>query len=679
LIAGLLKEPERFAYFQALRLLTLAHGEDYPIASDFLEKGLLTRGSPSMAFPASDLVEAEALYGQNDPQALGQTSPLYALTVTFMGLYGGASPLPALYGQAVIDESLDDERSVRDFLDILAAPFHRLHALAHFRNQLAIRLIELEDPEGLQILHGLLGLASRLAPAGSLGERLAQMALWARHSRPAKGLKILLSESLGWPVELETFVPRVVPIPEEARARLGIPASPRLGEGALTGETASDVRSKFNVHLTPPDEATFLSLLPGGEARARADEIIRSYAQEPLESELILHFRPGAIGGTTLGDGMGLGQNAFLTPPEDLVFDVRSPASPYGYAAPAHPLGPSPLAAAPPAPATAGPGLDAPLGPSSIGALKAEDESQAKAKAGAESQAEAKAEAESQAEAKAEAENDAPKEQRKATPEPLGSENAADRTDRDHYDHYERGAIESGLQIEGPYSIEPPLNPKAKLPTALGPYSVEPLAAEAIAEIGPEAKAPSTPKSELLNGSERYSVDALGAEADSPKDQEKTAFPEPLGSENAADLTDRDHYDHCERETLESGPQGEGPYSIEPPLNPKAQPPAALGPYSVDVLGSEAIAEIGPEAKAPSTPKHGLLNRSESHSMDALGSEAEPAPLAEGPSAPPLNPGPRGSAPAAAASTPEPQPTKDPKTKKAPPKAGSPQGQGGSQ
>jgi type VI secretion system protein ImpH len=325
LIAEISKTPESFAYFQAIRLLALAHGEDFASTADFLERGLAVQTAPSMAFPASELVEAERLFDPKNPSDLNQGDPLYLLTASFFGLYGGASPLPSLYGQTVLDESLDDERATRDFLDLLAAPFYRLHALAYYRDQLAIRLIESAEPQGLSILSGLLGEAESAAPLNFFGQPLSRLSFWARHSRPARGLEALLAGQAGLPAVLETFAPRVVPLPEEARVRLGEALSPRLGQGLLLGEEALDIRTKFNVRLAPQDEAVFLDLLPGGEARSRIDELVAAYAQEPLAYELIVDYRPGAQESLRLGERGYLGRNAFLAPAEGQIVRVYSP------------------------------------------------------------------------------------------------------------------------------------------------------------------------------------------------------------------------------------------------------------------------------------------------------------------------------------------------------------------
>ncbi|MDR1608817.1 MAG: type VI secretion system baseplate subunit TssG [Deltaproteobacteria bacterium] len=308
LIDSLQNEPGEFDYFQAIRLLAQLKPE--LDLSDFLESELAIRATPSLGFAGRDLLAFE-----KDP---------WRFTAGFLGLYGASSPLPSLYSQSVLSQSLDDETSIRDFLDILAAPFYRLQALAHFHNHLPLRLLELADPDGLRILRDLMG------PGGTL-DRIGRLALWARHSRPAQGLGFLLDSLLGMEGLIEELVPRVAPIPTEDRIQLG-QIGLGLGQGALVGSETVDIRSKFRIHLSPPDRDAFLELLPGGETSQKAASLLAAYNQEPLIGELALSYRPEPEETLCLGDGQdlaqkrgGLGRDAFLAPPPDYVFLVYAP------------------------------------------------------------------------------------------------------------------------------------------------------------------------------------------------------------------------------------------------------------------------------------------------------------------------------------------------------------------
>ncbi|MDR0548089.1 MAG: type VI secretion system baseplate subunit TssG [Deltaproteobacteria bacterium] len=320
LIAEILNSPENFDYFQALRLLTLAHGPDFPSNQAFLETGLTTRASSSLAMPASDLVEAEALFDLKKDEDLDFRRPLYRLTAAFLGLYGLASPLPAFYSQTVLEEAKDDERAIRDFLDLLAAPFYRLHALGHFRGQLGLRVVELADPHEPRILWDLAGPKTN---ADDRGPQVASLALWTRYARSAQSLTRLLENLIGLPVILEPFVPRTLALPTEARAQLG--QGPALGEGLLLGSETTSLRTKFNLRIAPPTKDLFLELLPRGSLRAQVEGLINDYNQESLDYEFLLFYQPQPEEALVLGGGLALGRDAFLGPFNERTFKIYSP------------------------------------------------------------------------------------------------------------------------------------------------------------------------------------------------------------------------------------------------------------------------------------------------------------------------------------------------------------------
>jgi type VI secretion system protein ImpH len=353
LVEELFRNPTHFAYFQAIRVLARANRQLFPSLADFLERGLVTRASLSLAFPATDLVAAtrqpqpaspEPVDPSTEAPAAGPpappSKPLYQLTAACLGLYGVGSPLPSLYAQTVLAESQADERAIRDFLDLLAEPFYRLATLAHFQGQLAPRLLEFADQRGAEILHGLMGGLSPASRAAAnlplkpdqleLGQlELGQLTLWARHTRSARGLAFLLESLLGSPVTLEPAVPRTVALDESARSRLGHPQSPLLSEGALVGSETVDLSSKFRIHVAPPTEASLLNLLPGGPTRTKVNQLVATYNQEPLDFELALRYRPGPDQALALGQGRGgLGQTACLAPTPTTELLILSPNPP---------------------------------------------------------------------------------------------------------------------------------------------------------------------------------------------------------------------------------------------------------------------------------------------------------------------------------------------------------------
>jgi type VI secretion system protein ImpH len=364
LLAGLASEPELFSYFQAVRLLYLRHHQRFPSLTDLVRRGLLVRASVELSFPAADLAKAEPLAAALSPgcpaagwpaeegaqglEASASLSPpagqedskgfdgrlsdfLWRLTVTFMGLYGSASPLPPFYAQEILDDALNDEDDCRRLLDLIALPSYRNHVEAFFHNHLPFRLMEENDPACLALLYSLLGwghgsLLSRISdPKGEL----AYLGLFATQSRHAPGLLAYLAGRLGLVgVELEQCVLRWVRIPERQRCRPGSSAldGRRLGSGAVLGRRARDRTGQFRLRLAVADEAAFVELMPGGAVRARLEQAVDRYLTAPLVYDLRLELAASAARGVRLGAGRRLGLDAFLAPSAERPHVVFSPA-----------------------------------------------------------------------------------------------------------------------------------------------------------------------------------------------------------------------------------------------------------------------------------------------------------------------------------------------------------------
>jgi len=101
LIEELLKNPQSFSFIQVLRILSKKVGRE-----NFFEK-VDIRPDLSMAFPSTDIVSIE------------KKGSKYIITVSFLGLYGVSSPLPAFYTEELIQEYNNDKSVKRDFIDVL--------------------------------------------------------------------------------------------------------------------------------------------------------------------------------------------------------------------------------------------------------------------------------------------------------------------------------------------------------------------------------------------------------------------------------------------------------------------------------------------------------------------------------------------------------------------------------
>lgn len=205
--------------------------------------------------------------------------------LSFMGLYGVASPLPAYFSETIATEK-EETLPLRDFLDIFN---HRLYSFFYrawkkYRYPLQFQrggkdafssymlsLIGLGTPE----LPNLVGVPSV--------KLLAYIGLMSQRPHSAEGLTRLLKNFWGIPVTILECVPRWVNIPEQARPRLGSKQEgiqPRLGTNVTVGEKILDFTGKFRVVLGPLSLEAFRRFLPGKNNAGVLRRLVRFYAPD---------------------------------------------------------------------------------------------------------------------------------------------------------------------------------------------------------------------------------------------------------------------------------------------------------------------------------------------------------------------------------------------------------------
>ena len=114
-IDALRENPERFEFFQAVRILGKheggGNGRSHRSASDEEEAtvaSLRFRALPSLGFPHADVQSLRPGPRDKRPE----------LTVTFLGMIGPAGVLPQHYTELVIRRTMLKDDSLRDFLDL---------------------------------------------------------------------------------------------------------------------------------------------------------------------------------------------------------------------------------------------------------------------------------------------------------------------------------------------------------------------------------------------------------------------------------------------------------------------------------------------------------------------------------------------------------------------------------
>jgi len=321
---------DRFAFFQAVTLIErmleapVSVGDAGPPAREVIR----FTADPGMGFPAGDL---NSIIAKTSYDAAGDEEFRYLLEVTFMGLYGPASPLPLHVTELITDNSTDSD-ALRGFLDVFN---NRLIGLLYrvWRRYRHHQVFDKQHKDEItRLLASLVGGLDLLDhddayshDGDSLRAVFSNAASFGLYCHSASVLEKVLESALpGIDVQVEEWVMRHATIVEEQRFRLGRDNA-TLGEDALLGEKTPDVTGKFRIWIGPLTLDSYIELLPGSPLRASVDRLVKRVLRDHLIHDIVLivdeeEAPAWKLGATARGMGRGttlaLGRTTWLGTPE---------------------------------------------------------------------------------------------------------------------------------------------------------------------------------------------------------------------------------------------------------------------------------------------------------------------------------------------------------------------------
>lgn len=333
---GLLEEPWRFGFCQALRLLergAVAGASGRPVGGDASPRDEVARlrGSPSLAFPVNSV---ESITRRRTAVAGGVRG--VDMVVAFHGMFGAQGVMPWHYTEYVLERLSQRDRSLREFADVLqhrSLAFHyrawRKYRLP-FAYEAAATAGEVDDvTTALRALVGLCTdhLRGRLEEGDESWVYFA--GLFGRGQRSAAGLEAMLEAAVGCPVAVQEFVGRWQELVPEERSRLGRGRDDdhqsRLGTSMILGTRVFDVLGGVRIRLGPIAAAD-LPRLAGQGGSSWLPALVRSYLGPDIEFELRWRVDPATVRPIRLGDrGFGLGVGAWLGATKPARYDEEVP------------------------------------------------------------------------------------------------------------------------------------------------------------------------------------------------------------------------------------------------------------------------------------------------------------------------------------------------------------------
>ncbi|WP_165176430.1 type VI secretion system baseplate subunit TssG [Desulfovibrio sp. ZJ369] len=303
----LFADPSSFSFVQAVRVLHAAYGAGESVM-DFLRARVRVRPHLSLAFPPRDVVSLERISPGGTPapdgaagQSLGDT---FRITVSVMGLYGAASPLPTFYTEDLLAEAREDGAAGRDFLDVLNAGLFGLFLWGGWFRYHPLRALEEQrDTALLERMFSLAGLGDpdlRQSVAQPRG-LLPLAGILSQFPRSAAGLGAFLSSRLKVRVRIRQCVWRQAALPEEQRCRLD--GGKALGQDAILGSRVDDANGKIGILLEGLTREDLPRFAHDGEGCAQLRAFMDFYCTEPLDADIHLEMAPGLCRGARLGAG----------------------------------------------------------------------------------------------------------------------------------------------------------------------------------------------------------------------------------------------------------------------------------------------------------------------------------------------------------------------------------------
>jgi type VI secretion system protein ImpH len=328
LIERLLAEPQRFEFFQAVRLLLLWLGEQGVPPRRALERHLRFRNSVALAFPAG---QVEAIMAGD---AVDGAPPQFHLTPTFMGLLGAHGALPGHVTERIAawEASQPDAQlagAPRAFLDIFSTRMLTLFygAWRKYRIEHAVA----DGADGfLPLLLALAGFAPGVPRDAVEDATLARYA-GVLQRRPASAVVLaqVLTHHFGVPVALQEAVGHWDLLADSERSMLG-GANAVLGQAAVIGERCWRPDLRARVRIGPLSRAQFERFLPrAGGARALRT-LLGLFAAPTISYEVVLvlagtELRPARLAGgpQRLGRDSYLLTTAVRQDRADMVYEMR--------------------------------------------------------------------------------------------------------------------------------------------------------------------------------------------------------------------------------------------------------------------------------------------------------------------------------------------------------------------
>jgi len=325
LIQELLKSPQDFEFFQAVRIIERmviesSRGQRASVGGDAEAAGecLRFRSLASLCFPPGQISAVTAKPPSRESNSLqnsearattpsGEQLTHFEMTVPFMGLTGPGGALPQHYTSMIIERThlRNKDFALQEFFDLFnhraVSFFYRAWEKYRFPFSYERRMRDelRQDDLFTCCLLSLVGLGTEhLRDRFPFEDQIivAYGGLFSSAMRTAVGLEQIVRDCFRLDAVVEQFIGQWLLLAPENQSCLPsrrnvFGQNLRLGEDAVVGTCAWDVQSRFRVVLGPLTWDEFLTLLPGGSRLQSIADLVRFYTGVNRDFDLQLILR----------------------------------------------------------------------------------------------------------------------------------------------------------------------------------------------------------------------------------------------------------------------------------------------------------------------------------------------------------------------------------------------------
>lgn len=303
--ARLIRSPQSYHLFHALRIIEAQHGEMPRFGESRRPRQDPVRlgQEAELAFPATTVAAIRPSRG----------GPLKLVNRAF-GLFGPNGPLPL----HLTEYARDRQRHHRDgamvaFADMLT---HRLMSLFYRAWRAGQPAPNLDRPREDGFARKVDALTGRAGAAFCDRDAMPDAAKrhFAGHlsagPKSAAALEAILAAFFAAPVRVQQFVGSWLELEPDDRWQLGAAAG--LGRSTSIGGRVWSRSAKFRLRIGPLGIADYRRLLPGQPALDRLEAIVRNHVGDALDWDVTLVLRGGDLPRATLGGGTALGHTSWI-------------------------------------------------------------------------------------------------------------------------------------------------------------------------------------------------------------------------------------------------------------------------------------------------------------------------------------------------------------------------------